>query len=363
MSKVKKKVLVGFLGDKKGGLSQYILNMCRYMDKEEVELYILTESQDKSLEELINSMGCNLIKIISKRKDRRQYKKRLGAIVAGYDVVYVHKSTLSNIDLFRYAKKSGIPKIIIHSHSSKIEGNLIVKILHNVNKFRINKYVNEKIACSRAAGIYMFGDNDDFKIIKNGINLSDFKFDKDISIKMKKELGLEDKVIIGHMGRFVHVKNHEYLIAIFKELNKINNSIHLLLCGDGPRIEEIKSLVRDNQLTNNVTFTGNTDNPSEMMQAMDIFVLPSLFEGAPFVVIEAVSTGLPVFMSDTITKEVKVNQLVNVFSLNEKKDDVAKRILDSYYKIGDRKSQEDVMLQCGFDIHETMNELKNILIS
>ena len=172
-------------------------------------------------------------------------------------------------------------------------------------------------ACSKSAGKWLYGDKIKFDIINNAINVDKFKYNEIIRNNIRKNLKIENKFVIGHVGRFSEQKNHLYIINIFKEvLEKEKNAI-LLLIGSGNLLEECKRVAKDMNIDKNILFLGEKNNIQDYYQVMDIFILPSLFEGLPIVGIEAQANGLPCIFSNTITNEVKCNKNVEFIGIND----------------------------------------------
>lgn len=224
-----------------------------------------------------------------------------------YDAVHCHFYFSSGIVLF-LAWLCGVKKRIVHSHTEremfapKIFKKLFTKIMQKI----IDVFATEKIACSQNAGIALYGEKTDFKIVNNGIDVEQFKFDSQIRENTRKKLNTEDSFVLGHIGRFVELKNHDFIIDIFNEILKHKNNSVLLLVGEGPLEREIKEKVKILKIEDKVKFLGVRNDVNEIYQAMDAFLLPSSFEGLPVVGIEAQTAGLPCFFSDKISKELNI---------------------------------------------------------
>ena len=195
-------------------------------------------------------------------------------------------------------------------------------------------------------GRWMF-KNHSFVIMRNAINTEKFVYDPEIAKRQKESLGIEDKFVLGHVGRFNFQKNHEFLIEIFNEVCKENANTVLLLVGTGELEENIHKKVRNLGLHEKVKFLGVREDIPELMQAMDVFVFPSLFEGLPVTLVEAQAAGLPCVVSDTITKEIDITNNVKFLDINGKTYEWAKDII----KKKERKKEAYHMLEkAGFDI-------------
>lgn len=158
-----------------------------------------------------------------------------------------------------------------------------------------------------------------FKVIYNAIDFNKFKYNKQTRERIRKKLDLENKIVLGNVGNFIYQKNHTFLIDVFKKLLKKNEKYHLLLIGKGDNLEKIKKIIDKNNFTQHVTFLGVVNNVEEILQAMDVFLLPSKFEGLPFAALEAQASGVSTIISDTITDEVVITDNITRIPLNKER--------------------------------------------
>lgn len=222
---------------------------------------------------------------------------------------------------------------------------------------KIPRYATELFACSKAAGDWMFGGAS-YRVMNNAIDARQFEFNKDISKAVLKELGiLEETFVVGHVGRFFEQKNHTFLIDIFKEIHLRNEKSVLLLVGDGELRKDIEAKVTSLGLENHVIFAGVRNNVHELLQAMDVFVFSSLYEGLGIVLIEAQAAGLPCFASDIMPEECEVTNLLNRISLTEPADVWADIVLQN--KSVKRISTYDMILKAGYDISKNAEWLQD----
>ena len=194
------------------------------------------------------------------------------------------------------------------------------------------------------------------EIINNAIDIEKFIFNQNIREKIRKQLNVEDKFVIGHIGRFSYQKNHEFLVDMFKNISNENSEAVLLLIGEGNLKEKIVQKVKENNLEEKVIFLGTVKNINEIMQAMDVFVLPSYYEGLPVVGIEAQASGIDCFFSDTITTELKINDNVKFLNINNTKE-----WCENIMKIAHRNKQCSDKLINDYDIKNCINKITNIL--
>ena len=348
------------------------MNYYRNIDKDKIQFHFLCDEDSTNIPyEEIEKMGGRVI-IIPPYQRLYEYQKELYRIFKEnkYKIVHSHISTLSVFPL-RIAKKAGVPIRIAHSHSTsnkkEWKRNLIKNILRPFSKL----YANQFFACSELSGRWLFGEkafkNNSIKIINNAIDLEKFKFNKEKRDEIRKKLKIDENIIlIGHIGRFVTQKNHEFLIDVFNEIIKKrkqeNFDSKLILIGQGNLKENIIEKIKYLGLQDYIIFTGQTTNVSDYYNAMDIFVLPSLYEGLPVVGIEAQANGLLCEFSTDMTKETKVLNTTKFISLKETAKKWAKIILEDY-KNFKRKDTFDEMTQNNFNIIEEAKKLEKYYIN
>ena len=249
------------------------------------------------------------------------YKKMCDIVKKGnYDVVHIHADVANKLFVSGMAaKKYGVSKIILHSHATGTDGDnrKLKEKVHKICTGALKTLGAEYAACSYAAAKWMFPGISKSKIIiiKNGIDLKKFSYDPVIREKVRKELRIEkEDYLIGHVGRFMYQKNHKYVIKVFDRFltkwNKVDHSgkAKLLLVGEGELLKDVRKDVDRKGLSDSVIFYGLSDKVNELMQGMDVFILPSHFEGLPIVGIEAQACGLPVIFSDRITREARFTE-------------------------------------------------------
>lgn len=258
---------------------------------------------------------------------------------------------------FKLCKKNAVKVRIAHSHSSSQDKN-IKFLLKSFYKRRISKVATHLFACGDKAGKWMFGNND-FSVINNAINTKDFLFNQHVRKKVREELELQNKFVIGHVGRFNEPKNHTFIINIFKELVSINDNAKLLLVGEGNLKNEIEKKVEDLGLSQYIVFYGKCDCVNRIMQAFDIFLFPSLYEGLPVTMVEAQANGLKCFISNKVPKECIMSENVEILSL----EDTAVKWAESINKYSEgytRKNMLKSISDNGFDIEKNTKELEGV---
>ena len=249
-------------------------------------------------------------------RDKDIHEKESYVLGDGCGVSYSCTTSRTLTDaLVSCAKKADIPVRISHSHNTvtRFDFKWPIKILY---KYLLRLVATDYVACGIDAGKYLFGK--EVKVIHNAIDVDKFKFNGKARNKLRKELNIENKFVIGHVGRFEPQKNHNFLIDVFYEYQKRDNDAVLLLIGNGSLEDKIKEKVKQLDIQDKVKFTGSISNVNEMYSAMDLFILPSFHEGLPVVGVEAQMSGVTCVFSDNVTKEVKFNENVFYISLNDK---------------------------------------------
>ena len=283
-----------------------------------------------------------------------------------YEIIHINESTAHMMLYYSLiCKIAGIKKIILHSHSSGFDSGKrgIKLVFHKISKLLLPLFTKNYLACSKTAAQWTFLKKylNKVIIINNGIDTEKFKFNLDKRNKIKKELKVEENFVLGHVGRMSYQKNHEFLIEIFKEIKKIIPESKLLLIGTGPLESKLKEKVKKLNLKENILFLGLKNNVEDYFQAMDLFLLPSHFEGLPVVGIEAQSSGLTCFFSKNISKEVKVINSCKFLSLDDSKKwlEEIKKAKDNYSD-AKRKYAFLEIRKNGYDVKDCTKELIEI---
>lgn len=278
-----------------------------------------------------------------------------------YDVVHVHSGSVSVLAIVaKVAKENKVGKIIVHSHSPAEHETLkhiLVKMLFYRTLLKCPAYY---LSCSLNAALCKFPKNIATKktqFIQNGINLKKYNYNLEKRFKIRKELQIEDDVyLLGHVGRFSKEKNHTFLLIVMEKLIALGENARLVLIGDGELKKQIQNDVISMNLDKYIIFTGSVTNVDEYMQAMDCFLLPSLYEGLPFVGVEAQASGMPVIVSTGVSPELKLTNSVQYEVLDANK--WVDRIKRSRYL--SREDNISELRAAGFDIVQTANILRNI---
>ncbi len=343
-----------------GGAEAFIMNMFRNIDSKKIVFDFLLRSEENVYQKEIESLGGKVYnvppypkKFISNYKETKRFFEEHNE----YKIIHVHGNAFIYITALIIAKFKGVPCRIMHSHNTDAR-KPIYRIVHKLNKTFMDFLVTDRFACSDEAGKWMFG-NKSFIKINNGIDIDKFIYNKEIRDRVRKLYNIdENTVLIGHVGRFLKVKNHSYIIDIFKEYIKQNKDSKLMLIGEGPEFNTIKKKVKNLEIENKVIFLSKINNVNEMMQAMDIFIFPSIYEGLGIVNIEAQTASLPCIISDRIPREAIITDLVEVKSIDLDPKEWAISI-DKKLKSNTRRNMKKVIEDSGYSSKKSAKILEN----
>lgn len=330
MSKQPIRVLHVVPNMQQGGLENYIMNMYRNIDREKVQFDFLEHySEDYFFDDEIRSLGGHIYRIpyMENKKALPRYVSSLNDFFSKhrYSIVHGHMATTAYFYL-KAAEKNGVKTRLVHAHEDSFLKNArgIVRMMLIKQAWR---HATQLLACSDTAGHYYYG-NRPFLTIKNAIDSQKFAFNEQIRKQKRKELGIDDStLIIGHIGRFSNQKNHSFLIDIFAQILKQCPTAMLVMVGTGETESNIKSKVKELGISDQVCFIPPTANPEYAYNIMDVFVLPSFFEGLPLTGIEAQCNGLPCVFSDTVTREVEITGRCHFVNLAKPVEEWASLIL------------------------------------
>lgn len=310
-----KKVLVMGMTDNPGGVESVIMNYYRNLDPEKIHFDFLSNYNPIVYDNEILERGSKIFYVTPRSKNPKKFKDELNDFfkqyAKEYDAIWVNLCSLVNIDYLKYAQKYGIPKRIIHCHNADNDAGILKKLIHNYNKKILPKYANEFWSCDKEAAPWFYSpeiiDSEHFLIIENAIDLKKYVFNPIKREQIRKQLGIENNFVIGHIGRFHFQKNHKFILQIFAQILEERNDAVLLLVGDGDLREEIINYAQSLGVNESIIYTGAVLNAQDYYNAMDIFVFPSIFEGLGLVGVEAQANGLPTIIADTIPAKVLVN--------------------------------------------------------
>ena len=333
-----------------GGIEHFVMDYYRHIDRTRVQFdFLVSVEEEGYFDQEIQAMGGVIFHAYPLKKNPVRNYYDIARIVREnhYDIVHRHTGSAFGYFDLRAARHGGAKHLILHSHNNQA-GNQILHILSNI----FLKIPCEQFACSREAGEWLFGPNQDFKIINNAIACDKFCFHPEERIRIRRELQLEDKLVIGHVGRFEDQKNHLRMLKMFKAvINKCPNSV-LVLVGIGSLQNQCIQLANDLGIIDQVLFLGARTDVSELMQGFDLFCLPSLYEGFPFVLVEAQASGLVCIASTNVPTECNVTGNVHFVDLEKTDLEWADNILNYCNAVSDRGKYAKKMKDLGYDIKQ-----------
>nr|WP_321302571.1 glycosyltransferase family 1 protein [uncultured Trichococcus sp.] len=344
-----------------GGAESFIMNVYRNIDRSKVQFdFLIRSNDDNVLLGEVESLGGNVY--ITPKFPRHIFKnyKEVANFFKDhpeYHIVHLHANALMYLKPIDVAKKNGVRCRIIHSHNTQTADNFLYNYIHKWNKKYISKKATDFFACSNLAGTWMF--ENEYKLINNAIDVGKFAFDICSRNRIRKEFDIENKFVIGNVGRFTYQKNHDFLIDIFNAIHKINKNAILMLVGVGELIEDIKLKINLLGLQNSVIFAGVRKDIPDVLCAMDVFVFPSHFEGLGITLIEAQASGLHSLTSaDVVPSEAKVTELLEYIPLDTSCEEWAKAVL-KYQNGYIRGNTYDQIKSAGYDIGELAKKLED----
>lgn len=355
-----------------GGVEAVAFNYYRHIDRSRVQFdFVIHEDSRIDPTAELTALGTRVYKIPSYKKDILGFMRAIRRIVreGHYEIVHSHMNTLSAFVLLA-AWLGGAKVRILHNHSttapSERARNLMKIVLRPFAVLLANKY----LACGKLAAVWMYGKarvkRGEVTIIKNAIELTRYAFDAEARARLRKELGIGTEHVIGHAGRFAYQKNHAFLVDIFDAYLKLDPTAKLLLIGDGELRPVIEQKVKNLGLTSSVLFLGQRQDLPALYSAMDIFLLPSHYEGLPVVGVEAQANGLPILFSDKVTREAELTPSAEFVSLSASATLWGERIQEAMkpYDTGDmsslsraRKENMESLKRQGFDIDTAAGHL------
>lgn len=347
-----------------GGAETFLMKVYRKIDKNNYQIDFCVAMKEKNFyEDEIIKFGGKIYRITPKSQGILKNFNDIKRIVKDNEYNYVlriSQHSLSSLELLA-AKLGGAKVLAFRASNTSSEGGIFNKLIHQIFKPIANIITTVKIAPSTEAARYVFGKKivkkNDFYLLKNGLDINKFKYSELYRKKIRYDLKVKDKFVIGHVGRFYKQKNHKFLLDIFRcFLTKNKNSV-LLLIGTGELEKEIKEYANELGITDNIIFYGVSDRVNEFYSAMDFYLFPSFFEGMPNTVIEAQTSGLQCLVSDTITKECKITDRVQFKSLQDSAEEWSKEIFESK----NRDEVESVLYDKLYDIDSVVHQFEKII--
>ncbi len=327
----------------------------------EFELLLRTKEQDIALLDEYSEKGGTyhrltpfspkqLLKYI--KSVRSFFKEHRGY----YDIMHAHGG---DPFVFYYAKRYGVKKIIYHSHTTS-EGQSGYQLVKKIFRKYYEGFITQRVACSDLAAMWLFGDREDVVVIPNSVDLAKFRFNELTRNQYRNDLNLDGKKIVISVGRLTYPKNYPAIFSVFEKLSQKRKDVVLLIVGDGPDKELIDTLIETKNLKDRVMMLGRRGDVPNLLQAADLFLMPSHFEGLPVTIVESQASGLPALLSDVITKQVQITDLVDYLSLNDSVDIWNDKITEILDKNQNRAEYYDRVLMTDFNIDRSIGKLESL---
>lgn len=309
------------------GVSTIVMNLYNKFDKNKIKIdFLIFKENDNSYINTVKEKGSKVFCL----KNPLNFKQSLSATLElkrffkrnakNYDIVHLHSPTLNEFTL-KYAKKYGIKNRIIHSHSTMMSNNKLKKILHKILLKNIHKYANNYWACSTEAANFLYGkkfcDVHKIEIVKNAIEISKYRYSSINAEELKKEYNMQDKMVVAHISNFSSIKNVMFLIPVIEEVVAVRKDIVFVFVGDGITKIKIEKKIMEKKLEKYCMFIGRKDNIQNILNIVDVIVLPSIKEGLPVVAVEAQANGILCLVSSSITREADIGN-IKFIPLNHK---------------------------------------------
>ncbi len=346
----------------RGGLETMLMNYYRHIDRSNVQFDFLVHRYERAAyDDEIEELGGMIYRLPRLNPFSRSYLKQLDQFFQEhpYQIVHSHLDCMAGIPL-KYAKKNGVPVCIAHAHSSSQtkDGKYPLKLFFKNN---IPKYSDFRFACGKEAGIWMFGDAR-FDILKNAIPSKMYCFDQKTAMEVREEFGIpDDTLLIGHVGRFCVPKNHSFILMIFQSILAKRNTAKLLLAGDGELRQMIEKKAEELGISEHIIFAGIRSDVARLLQAMDVFLFPSLYEGLPLAIVEAQAAGLPCLISDKVPMECKITDLVQQIPLSESPECWAETAMEAATQ--KRRNTFEEIRRAGFDVSSNAAKLQEYYLN
>lgn len=368
MKKAKRVLQIGMTSNR-GGIESYIINQYRNIDQNKVryDFINITGEYEMAYSQEIYDKGGKIYSVVSRHKNPIKHYLSLLLLLYNlrkeYDAIVLNTCNLDYVYPLLISKIMGIPKRVIHSHNSGNESrnNWCRIILRKLNKFILKYSANSFFACSKMAGDWMF-DGKDYLLIHNAIEIDKYTYNPIVRKRQREKYNIESNFIVGNVARFSTQKNHIFLIKVFAELLKMNANSVLWLIGDfeydSNIFEQVKKEIKIHGIEKKVVFFGERDDVSDLYQAMDCLVMPSLFEGLSITAIEAQATGLPCYFSDRMSNETAITSNCHFGSLQDNPSTWARKIYDGRNK--KRISLDNEIRHAGYDIKMEIKKIERM---
>lgn len=349
------------LGSSLGGIETYLYKLYSNIDRNKYKFdFVINGVQKPCFYDEFISMGSDFFHVTKRRKNPFKNKYDINKILReeNFDIIHCHLNSLSYTLPVHLALKHNYP-VIVHSRNAGILKSRVSRTLHIMNSVLLPKNKITMLAVSDYAGEWMFGKNSEFKVVNNGLKIEKYKFDESTRNKIRENLGIKNENIILHLGAMRQQKNHMFLLEIFNKFLRIKPNSKLLLVGNGVLKEKILCKIDELKITDKIIIMENRNDIKDILSASDVFLFPSLYEGFPNAVLEAQTSGLPCLISDTITKEVVINENCYRMSLNQSTTEWANS-LSRMIQFEDRTLGAQNIKDKGLSVEYEVKKIENV---
>lgn len=356
-----KKILISpTLGLDLEGITSVIYNYTKAMDRSDLQISFLTYGDLKpAVRERFEALG-EILFVSDRKQSTLAYVKDYVALLKKhrFDVVHINGNSGTMVIEVLLAKLCGVKNVMVHAHSTRTSHPFVNAVMKAPMMF----LADECIACSEASGQWLYG-NHPYTLLNNAIDLSGFRYEDALRQHYREEFGIGDAYLIGHIGHFTEPKNHFFLIDIFAAFHKLEPASKLLLISDGPRFQQVKEKVAALGLEDAVIFAGRRSDVAGIYSAMDLFMLPSCWEGLPLVLVEGQVNGLPLLVSDVVTRVAKCTDRVFYKPLEDGAESWALCMQELLKVPYDRQvDHRPVIAEKGFDIQAEAAKLRKLYL-
>lgn len=343
-----------------GGSQALVMNLYRHMDRKKIQFdFVLDHPERDAYANQVKALGGQIYTMPGFHGNVMEVRRAWDTFFTQhpeYRVLHSHVRSYASLYL-PVAKKHGV-KTIIHSHSTS-NGSGLSSLVKLALQVPLRRQADVLMSCTREAGVWLFGEkacrSERFFLLPNAVDVEKFRYNETVRREYRQTLGIEDKLVVGHVGRFHEAKNHGFLLESFAKLRKQQPEARLLVVGDGELRGDIEEKIAALGIQDAVILTGNRGDVAELMQAMDLLAFPSKWEGLPVTVVEAQAAGLPCLISDRITRDVDLSPLVRRLPI-----DSAEVWAQAMAEPAARQDVHQAIAAAGFEIGESVERLSGL---
>lgn len=340
-----------------------IMSLYRNIDRDNVQFDFAVNDSDReySYEQEIQQLGGRVYRLPAlSLKNLNKYKAACSELLENHPewkIIHIHHTSTAPVSI-PLAKKAG-RSTIAHSHTAGSDGSLKSR-LKIASRYPVRHLADHLLACSAPSAQWMFGSKSkDTVVLNNAIDVDSFLPDKTVRERVRTEMGFgADQKVVGHVGRFMEVKNHTFMLDVLQALVKKDPGVAMVLVGDGPLKTRVLEQAKRMGVADHLVFTGVRSDISDLMQAMDAFIFPSLHEGLPVTLVEAQASGLSCLVSDTVSQDVKLTGCIEFMSLKAFANRWAERLLVMCAQ-GERPDNRHELSAAGYDVKDNARWLED----